>query len=132
MPEMAVARLLIFTALMAAAAPALAQDDRSSPPSRESQIDVFGQDPCPQSTEDEIVVCHRRPEEERYRIPAPLRHSSERTEQAWGARAETMDEVSREVLPNSCSVIGSYGQSGCQQALIRQWYASRRAGRVGP
>ena len=126
------ARLLILTALMAAAAPALAQDDHSSPPGRESQIDVFGQDPCPQSTADEIVVCHRRPEEERYRIPAPLRHSSERTEQGWGARAETMDEVSREVLPNSCSVIGSYGQSGCMQALIRQWYASRRASRVGP
>lgn len=126
------ARLLILTALLAAAAPALAQDGPSSPPARESQIEVYGQDPCPQSTDDEIVVCHRRPEEERYRIPAPLRHSNDRTEQGWGARAETMDEVSREVLPNSCSVIGSYGQSGCQQAFIRQWYASRRAGRVGP
>jgi hypothetical protein len=126
------ARLLILTALFAAAAPALAQDGAASPPARESQIEVYGQDPCPQSTEDEIVVCHRRPEEERYRIPAPLRHSNDRTEQGWGARAETMDEVSREVLPNSCSVIGSYGQSGCQQAFIRQWYASRRAGRVGP
>ena len=63
---------------------------------------------------------------------APLRQSTQRTEQAWGARAETMDEVSRQVLPNSCSVIGSYGQSGCQQAFIRQWYDSRRARRVGP
>jgi hypothetical protein len=125
------ARLLILTAFLAAAAPALAQDGPSSP-TRESQIEVYGQDPCPQSTDDEIVVCHRRPEEERYRIPAPLRHGSQRPEQAWGARAETMDEVSREVLPNSCSVIGSYGQTGCQQAFIRQWYASRRASRVGP
>ena len=126
------ARLLIFAALSAAAAPALAQDETPSPPSRESQIEVFGRDPCPQSTGDEIVVCHRRPEEERYRIPAPLRHSSERPEQAWGARAQTMDEVSRQVLPNSCSTIGSYGQSGCQQAFINQWYASRRASRAGP
>ena len=126
------ARMLILTAMAAAAAPALAQDAPPSPPARESQIDIFGQDPCPQPVGDEIVVCHRRPEEERYRIPAPLRHSRERTEQAWGARAETMDEVSREVLPNSCSVVGSYGQSGCQQAFIRQWYASRRASRVGP
>ena len=93
---------------------------------------MFGRDPCPQSTGDEIVVCHRRPEEERYRIPAPLRHSRQRTEQAWGARAETMDEVSSQVLPNSCSVIGSYGQSGCQRQFINQWYASRRASRVGP
>ena len=126
------ARMLILTALVAAAAPALAQDEPPSAPTRESQIEVFGRDPCPQSTDEEIVVCHRRPEEERYRIPAPLRHSTHNTEQAWGARAETMDEVSREVLPNSCSVIGSYGQSGCQQAFIRQWYASRRASRVGP
>src|SRR3954469_4375178 len=126
------AKFIIIAALAATAVPALAQDDAAAAPSRESQIEVFGRDPCPQSTADEIVVCHRRPEEERYRIPAPLRRSSERTEQAWGARAETMDEVSREVLPNSCSVIGSYGQSGCMQALIRQWYASRRAGRAGP
>ena len=127
------ARMLIFAALAAAAAtPALAQDESATPPSRESQIEVFGRDPCPQSTGDEIVVCHRRPEEERYRIPAPLRHSTERTEQAWGARAQTMDEVSRQVLPNSCSTIGSYGQSGCQQAFINQWYASRRASRAGP
>ena len=125
------AKLLLLAAL-AAATPALAQDEPAASSTRESQIEVYGQDACPPSTDDEIVVCHRRPEEERYRIPAPLRHSSERTEQAWGARAETMDEVSREVLPNSCSVIGSYGQTGCQQALIRQWYASRRANRVGP
>src|SRR6185369_12218595 len=98
----------------------------------ESRIEVYGQDPCPQPTGDEIVVCARRPEEERYRIPAPLRRSTQRAEQGWGARTETLDEVSREVLPNSCSVVGSYGQSGCQQAFIRQWYNSRRAGRVGP
>ena len=126
------ARLLILAALAATAAPALAQDEPATPPSRESQIEVFGRDPCPQSTDDEIVVCHRRPEEERYRIPEPLRHSRDRVEQAWGARAETMNEVSSQVLPNSCSVIGSYGQSGCQQQFINQWYQSRRASRVGP
>jgi hypothetical protein len=128
------ARLFIFAALAAASAmaPAMAQDGPASVPARESQVEVFGQDACPQSTDDEIVVCHRRPEEERYRIPAPLRHSTHNTEQAWGARAETMDEVSRQVLPNSCSVIGSYGQSGCQQQFINQWYASRRASRAGP
>jgi hypothetical protein len=127
------AKLLLLTALtMAAAAPAAAQDSPSQPPQRESQIDVFGADSCPRSTDEEIVVCHRRPEEERYRIPAPLRHSRDRVEQGWGARAQTMDEVSRDVLPNSCSTIGSYGQSGCQQAFIQQWYNSRRAPRAGP
>jgi len=126
------AKLLLLTALAMAAAPAAAQDAPSQPPQRESQIDVFGSDPCPQSTDEEIVVCHRRPEEERYRIPAPLRHSRDRVEQGWGARAQTMDEVSRDVLPNSCSTIGSYGQTGCQQAFIQQWYNSRTASRAGP
>ena len=125
-------RKLLLLAALAAAAPALAQDEPAPSSTRESQIEVYGQDACPQSTDDEIVVCHRRPEEERYRIPAPLRHSRENVEQAWGARAHTMDEVSRQVLPNSCSTIGSYGQSGCQQAFINQWYASRRASRAGP
>jgi hypothetical protein len=128
------ARLLIFPALIAVAAavPASAQDGTPMPPARESRVEVFGNDPCPRSTDGEIVVCARRPEEERYRIPAPLRHGSHPPEQSWGARAETMDEVSSQVLPNSCSVVGSYGQSGCQAAFIRQWYASRRASRVGP
>ena len=31
---------------------------------------VYGDDPCPQSTADEVVVCARRPDDERYRIPA--------------------------------------------------------------
>jgi hypothetical protein len=119
-------KLFLLAAL--AAAPALAQDQR---PPRESQIEVFGNDPCPRSSGDEIVVCHRRAEEERYRIPAPLRHSTHRPEQAWGARVETLDEVSRDSRPNSCSVVGSYGQTGCYQQMIRQWYDSRRAGRVG-
>lgn len=124
------ARFAVLCALIGAAAwsPAFAQDN---PPRRESQIEVFGDDPCPPSTEDEIVVCHRRSEDERYRIPAPLRRSTERPEQAWGARVETLDEVSRDTRPNSCSVVGSYGQTGCTQQMIRQWYDSRRAGRVG-
>jgi hypothetical protein len=122
-------KLLLVAALAAAAfAPALAQEEQ---PQRRSEIEVFGADPCPPSTGDEIVVCHRRAEEERYRIPAPLRRSTHRTEQAWGARVETLDEVSRDSRPNSCSVVGSYGQTGCYQQMIRQWYDSRRAGRVG-
>ena len=121
-------KVLILVALATAASPALAQDD---PPERQSQIEVFGDDPCPPSSDDEIVVCHRRAEEERYRIPAPLRRSTQRPEQAWGARVETLDEVSRDSRPNSCSVVGSYGQTGCYQQMIRQWYDSRRAGSTG-
>ena len=34
-----------------------------------SEIIVYGNDPCPRSTDDQVVVCARRPETERYRLP---------------------------------------------------------------
>lgn len=120
------ARLLVLLALLAA--PASAQD---APPPRESQLTVYGDDPCPRSTDEEIVVCHRRPEEERYRIPAPLRRSTRNSEQAWTSRVEGLEDASRDARPGSCSTVGSFGQSGCTQALIRQWYEARRARRRG-
>ena len=122
-------RPALLAATMALAMPATAQD---SVPGRRAELTVYGDDPCPQSTDDEIVVCHRRPEDERYRIPAPLRRSSQNSEQSWGARVETLDEVSRDTRPNSCSVVGAFGQSGCTQQMIRQWYAERRARRSEP
>ena len=41
---------------VAAPTPALAQN------SRVSEIIVYGTDPCPRSTDDEVVVCARKPE----------------------------------------------------------------------
>jgi len=90
---------------------------------------VFGDDPCPAGEDGEIVVCARRPESDRYRIPAPLRRSSRPPEQSWASRAEALDEASRDARPGSCSVVGSFGQSGCTQQMIRQWAAERRARR---
>lgn len=100
--------------------------DAQPTPSRESQVTVYGDDPCPQSSEDEIVVCARRPEDERYRIPAPLRRSSRRAESSWTSHAEELEEVQRDTRPDSCSVVGSWGQSGCTQQMLRQWRAERR------
>ena len=98
-----------------------------SAPSRESHVIVYGDDACPPSTDDEVVVCGRRPEGERYRIPAPLRRSSRRPESSWSSNVAELEEVQRDTRPDSCSVIGSWGQSGCTQQLIRQWRAERRA-----
>lgn len=109
------------------AAPALAQEEEDDS-GRESTVLVYGDDPCPVSTENEVVVCARRPEEERYRIPPALRAPSN-PERSWASRVETLEEASRDSRPGSCSVVGSYGQSGCMAALIRQWYADRRARR---
>lgn len=122
-------RLALLAASLAAA-PALAQDGddpaADGTPDRESVVVVYGEDSCPQSTENEVVVCARRPETERYRIPPRLRRSGN-PEQSWTSRVESLEEASRDARPNSCSVVGTYGQSGCTAALIRQWLAERRA-----
>ena len=93
---------------------------------RQSHVTVYGEDPCPPSQGDDIVVCARRPEEERYRIPAPFREEGRRPQQSWGSRSAELEEVQRDTRPDSCSVVGSYGQSGCTQQLMRQWRAERR------
>ena len=55
-------------ALAAVSTPAVAQDT-----DRISEIIVYGNDPCPRSTDSEVVVCARKPESERYRIPERYR-----------------------------------------------------------
>lgn len=122
--------LLRLAALLSAAAafPSIALAD--DPPSRQSTLVVFGSDPCPTSGPDnEVVVCARRPEEERYRIPRRIRERQP-TEASWASRVEGLEEESRQMRPNSCSVVGSNGFTGCTSAMIRQWYADRRARRA--
>ena len=101
----------------------------AAPPERESTVIVYGDDPCPRGEGEEVVVCARRPESERYRVPRPIRER-QRTEVAWGARVESLDEASRTMRPGSCSVVGSFGMTGCTQEMIRIWYAERRARRM--
>ncbi|HYD12312.1 MAG TPA: hypothetical protein VEC11_05655 [Allosphingosinicella sp.] len=113
---------------LAAAFPAAAQ--AAAPPERQSTLVIYGNDPCPSSGADnEVVVCARRPEEERYRIPRRIRERQP-TETSWASRVEGLEEEGRVGRPNSCSVVGSYGFTGCNAAMIRQWYAERRARRA--
>lgn len=96
-------------------------------PERVETLVVYGDDPCPQESGDAIVVCARKPESERYRIPKALRQKKEVAgSQGWTGRVETMEASGRQLLPNSCSVIGSNGQTGCTQAMLRQWFDERR------
>jgi hypothetical protein len=115
-------RALIALALVAAA-PALAQDDKVSaqPPERMVTLVVFGDDPCPRSSNEEIVVCARLPENERYRIPKRFRGKK-----SWVSRARELEYVSRAGTPNSCSPVGSGGQTGCFSQFLRQAREERR------
>jgi hypothetical protein len=112
-------------------APASAQ-----PPEKTTSAIVYGDEACPEGSEGEIVVCGRRDESERYRIPKELREDKEKRpdEIAWGARNRLLDDAARETMPGSCSVVGSYGQSGCRQQMLRQWGEERmeRKRRSGP
>lgn len=118
--------MLLAALLLAAAAPADA-------PRVMRTTTVFGDDPCPAAAKDEIVVCGRLPEAERFRIPQKLRKpKNERTTRPWSEQNAILDDVARVQRPDSCSVVGSGGQTGCTQAMIRQWAAERRAGLVMP
>jgi hypothetical protein len=102
-------------------APALAQSQ-----DRVSEIIVYGNDPCPRSTDDAIVVCARKPETERYRIPEKLRSSGSRqSRQAWANRARQLETVGATGI-NSCSPVGPAGFTGCLTQVIKQARAEAR------
>ncbi len=119
----------VLLACLLLAAPASAQE----PSQRTTTIVVYGNEACPTAADGEVVVCARRPEGDRYRIPKELRNEgAPPSEVAWGARTELLEEAGRSNLPGSCSVVGSNGQTGCQKQLVDQWYKDRRARRSGP
>jgi hypothetical protein len=97
------------------------------PPSRTINLIVYGSDPCPRGSDDEIVVCAHRSENERYRIPKELRKKEEQpSEVSWASRVATLEDAQRSTRPDSCSPVGSWGQTGCFQQMLNQWYAARR------
>lgn len=117
------ALLLVFGAV-----PVCAQDKPAAQVTRTAT--VFGNDPCPKALANEIVVCGRMPEGERYRIPKQFRGRPREDSGAgasWGSRVEGLEAAQRFTMPGSCTAVGSFGQSGCTQAMIRQWYLDRRA-----
>ena len=112
----------IAAGLAAFPAPASAQ---AQP--RVNEIIVYGTDPCPRSTDDEVVVCARKPESERYRIPEALRQGgSIQSRTAWAERARVFETVSDTGI-NSCSPVGPAGYTGCTVELINEAFRARRA-----
>ncbi len=119
-----------LAALLCAAAAFPAAATAFGPPERQSTLVIYGDDPCPTAGADnEVVVCARRPEEERYRIPRRIRERQP-IETSWASRVDALEEEGRVGRPNSCSVVGSNGFTGCNAAMVRQWYAERRARRA--
>ena len=106
------------------AAPAEAQNDSGE---RINQLIIYGNDPCPQSTrDDEITVCARKDEGERYRIPPALRESSSPSNEAWSSKVVAYETVGRSGTM-SCSPTGAGGWTGCAGKLIDAAYAEKKA-----
>jgi hypothetical protein len=117
-------------ALAAFSAPALAQDNDAAAAAvaevKVNQLIVYGNDPCPASTDDQINVCARLNDKERFRIPNSLRDNrNEPASQAWGARAVELQYVGRSGI-GSCSTTGPGGMIGCYNDLVRQARAERQ------
>lgn len=115
------ARLLLLLPLLLTALPVNAADRPASDTDKVTTLVVYGDDPCPRSSDEEIVVCAREPESERYRIPKRLRRAKpDAAERSWGDRVQVLEMVGRQGTPNSCSPIGSNGQTGCLTQFMRQ------------
>ncbi|WP_299326169.1 hypothetical protein [Parasphingopyxis sp.] len=118
-------RLLAVTALIGAmavlpSAPAEAQNNVRM------QI-VYGDDECTTSNGEIIVVCIRRDESERYRIPPELRDTRDlAANESWLARAQSVEYVGRSGTM-SCSPVGPGGFTGCTDQLLRSARAERGA-----
>jgi hypothetical protein len=119
-PIAAFALLAVFSAGGARAADA---------PRKTISLVVYGQDPCPKGDPDEIVVCAHKPDNERYRIPKELRAKQKEPHggTSWASQWAAADDQTRYTRPNSCSPVGSGGQTGCFNMMMRQYYAERRA-----
>jgi len=128
-------RPLLLAVMIGSSAIAAAQTtpaaESGTPPQRVRSVTLTPGQKCPQSSDTEIVVCSTL--DQPYRIPKQFRDSGPipAQNQAWGNRVATQDQIGRVAggLPDTCSPVGTGGQSGCALATNRQWAAERRAQR---
>ena len=119
---------IALLAVGTAAAAQSSDDPTAIARERVRRVVVYGTEPCPPSTGDEIVVCARKPETERYRIPEELREEA-RTEDpestSWAVRAESLEYVGETGI-QSCSTVGPGGFTGCWADMMRRAREERR------
>lgn len=117
---------LAATALLLAL-PAIAQDVPAAQAGDEkiNQLIVYGDDECPVSKGDEIVVCARMDEADRFRIPSNLRGDpNDPRNQATSERIKAYEYVGASGTM-SCSPSGAGGFTGCGLKEIDRAYAEK-------
>ena len=107
-----------------AAAPALAQNAPQN-----GVLVIYGSDRCPTDSDgNEIVVCVRRSEAERFRIPQELRDPTiDPTNQSWAVRQQgALEAVGTGTGMNSCSPVGPGGVASCSTREYTRARGERR------
>ncbi|MBV9931896.1 MAG: hypothetical protein JO013_13260 [Alphaproteobacteria bacterium] len=93
-----------------------------APTERITRVTVYGTERCPTAgSAGEIVICARRPDNERYRIPKEIRDREATDDPAstsWAERAQSLEYVGRTGI-QSCSTVGPGGFTGCWADLVR-------------
>ena len=120
----ALASALLVPAALLSAGPAAAQEAVAPDGEKVNMVIVYGEDKCPEPVGDEITICARKGEQERYRIPEPLRGSDSPRNDAWNNKVLAYETIGR-TGTLSCSPVGAGGALGCTQQLIDKAYAEK-------
>ena len=124
--------LALAAAPMTAPLPALAQNAAQN-----GVLVIYGEDKCPTNADgEEIVICVRRPAEERFRIPKELRDQEVRPQnESWAVRQQGALSAGETGI-GSCSTVGAGGGIGCSSREIQAGKAEadarKRAEKVLP
>lgn len=128
---------VLATALLPALAPAEAQRTAGAAVARAQErvrhVIVYGREACPRGRGDEIVICARRPADERYRIPREVRNRTPLPgpgSTSWAARARSIERVGATGI-QSCSPVGPGGFTGCWEQMMRGAREERSAAARG-
>ena len=97
-------------------APATAQSSGGG----QLEVIVYGNDPCPRSTESQVVICSHRPESERYRLPKNQQLQGTRQQRQPGANKSQELMTVGNTGTGSCSAVGPGGHTGCLIKEINQ------------
>lgn len=115
--------LMSVASMALPAAPAMAQTSVGA-----GVLEIFGNDKCPTNANgEEIVVCKRLDERERYRIPDNLRTIAPSPDNvSWAQRQRDVINL-RDSGIGSCSAVGAGGQTGCFAKAAAAQRAERKA-----
>ena len=124
----AMTRISLASIALMLSVQASAQNKPAARPGDEkiNQLIIYGNDKCPESVGDEIVVCARMGEAERYRIPTNLRSDpNDSRNQAMSERIKSYEYVAASGTM-SCSPSGAGGFTGCGLKQIDAAYAEKK------